>query len=149
MKRLLFIIIITHSHTHSLTYILTHIHTHSLTYTLTRIHTHSLTHLYTHSLTYINTHSLTYSLTHIHTHSLTHSHTHSMQLNCHSVAVVLTLVQTKQMRINIHKRNNTKYSTNNKKHGKQKYTYYQNTKHTHIHTLQSKLQQPQCKIHNK
>jgi len=29
-------------------------------------------------------------------------------LSCHSVAVVLTLVQTKQIRINIHKRNNTK-----------------------------------------
>jgi len=33
---------------------------------------------------------------------------HQMQLSCHSVAVVLTLVQTKQIRINIHKRNNTK-----------------------------------------
>ena len=31
-----------------------------------------------------------------------------LQLSCHSVAVVLSLVQTKQMRINIHKRNNTK-----------------------------------------
>ena len=30
------------------------------------------------------------------------------QLSCHSVAVVLTLVQTKQIRINIYKRNNTK-----------------------------------------
>jgi hypothetical protein len=29
-------------------------------------------------------------------------------LICHSVAVVLTLVQTKQIRINIHKRKNTK-----------------------------------------
>ena len=28
--------------------------------------------------------------------------------NCHSVTVVLTLVQTKQIRINIHKGNNTK-----------------------------------------
>jgi hypothetical protein len=60
------------------------------------------------------------------------------QLSCHSVAVVLTLVHTKQIRINIHKRNNTKkHSTNNTKHGKYKYTYYQNT-HTlqnpHIHT---------------
>jgi len=27
---------------------------------------------------------------------------------CHSVAVILTLVQTKQTRINIYKRNNTK-----------------------------------------
>ena len=30
-----------------------------------------------------------------------------MQLSCHSVAVVLTLVQTKQIGVNIHKRNNT------------------------------------------
>jgi len=29
-------------------------------------------------------------------------------LSCHSVAVVLTSVQTKQIRINIHQRNNTK-----------------------------------------
>ena len=31
-----------------------------------------------------------------------------LQLSFHSVAVVLTLVQTKQIRINIYKRNNTK-----------------------------------------
>jgi hypothetical protein len=31
-----------------------------------------------------------------------------LQLSFHSVAIVLTLVQTKQIRINIHKRNNTK-----------------------------------------
>ena len=31
-----------------------------------------------------------------------------LQLSCHSVAVVLKLVHTKQMRINIHKRNDTK-----------------------------------------
>jgi len=29
-------------------------------------------------------------------------------MSCHSVAVALTLVQTKQIRINIHKINNTK-----------------------------------------
>ena len=28
-------------------------------------------------------------------------------MSCHSVAVVLTLVEIKQIRINIHKRNNT------------------------------------------
>jgi hypothetical protein len=39
-----------------------------------------------------------------------------LQLSCHSVAVVLTPVQIKQIRINIHKRNNTK-------HSKCKYTY--------------------------
>jgi hypothetical protein len=33
-----------------------------------------------------------------------------LQLNDHSVAVVLTLGQTKQIRINILKRNNTKHS---------------------------------------
>jgi len=49
------------------------------------------------------------------------------------MAVVLTLVQTKQIRINIHKRNNTrKHSKNDTKHSKYKYTYYQNT-----HTLQN------------
>ena len=34
--------------------------------------------------------------------------TYLLQFSCHSVAVVLTLVQTKQIRINVHKRNNTK-----------------------------------------
>ena len=34
--------------------------------------------------------------------------TYLLQLSFHSMAVVLTLVQTKQIRINIHKRNNTK-----------------------------------------
>jgi hypothetical protein len=47
------------------------------------------------------------------------------QLSFHSVAVVLTLVQTKEIRIYIHKQNNTKHSTNNTKHSKYKYTYYQ------------------------
>jgi hypothetical protein len=31
-----------------------------------------------------------------------------LQLYCHSMAVVLTLVQTKHIRINVHKRNNTR-----------------------------------------
>jgi hypothetical protein len=48
------------------------------------------------------------------------------------VTVVLTLVQKKQIRINIHKQKKTKNITNNKKHCKYKYTYYQNT-----HTLQN------------
>ena len=58
-----------------------------------------------------------------------------LQLSFHSVAVVLTLVQTKQI-IYI---NETiqKRSKNSTKHSKYKYTYYQNT-HTlqnpHIHT---------------
>ena len=49
-----------------------------------------------------------------------------LQLSFDSVAVVLTLVQTKQIIIHI---NETiqKHSTNNTKHSKYKYTYYQNT----------------------
>jgi len=58
-------------------------------------------------------------------------------LSCHSVAVVLTLVLTKQIRINVHKRNNTKNTVQtiqntvqttqntvqtNTKHSKYKYT---------------------------
>ena len=56
------------------------------------------------------------------------------------MAVVLTLVQTKQI-IYI---NETiqKHSTDNAQHSKYKYTYYQNTHitkptHTHTHTLQN------------
>jgi hypothetical protein len=42
--------------------------------------------------------------------------TYLLQWSCHLVAVILTLVQTKQIRINIHKRNNTiNQSTNNTK----------------------------------
>ena len=54
-----------------------------------------------------------------------HHHHYSLQLSFHSVAVVFTLVQTKQI-IYI---NETipKHSTNNTKHSKYKYTYYQNT----------------------
>jgi len=53
-----------------------------------------------------------------------------------------------------------KHSTNNTKHSKYKYTYYQNihtlqNPHIHTpthyktHTLQNKLKQPQYKIHTK
>jgi len=56
----------------------------------------------------------------------------------------------------LHKRNNKKQSTNNTKHSKYKYTYYQNThtivktpQHTLTHTLKNKLKQPQYKIHTK
>ena len=38
---------------------------------------------------------------------------YKLQLSCRSVAVVLTIVQTKQIRINIHKQNHTKNSKNN------------------------------------
>jgi hypothetical protein len=56
------------------------------------------------------------------------------------VAVVRTLVQTKQIRININERIQNKHGTNNTKHGKYKYTYYRN-RHTYTltHTLQNEL----------
>jgi hypothetical protein len=60
------------------------------------------------------------------------------------VAVALTLVQTKQIRINMHKRNNTK-------HSKYQYMYYQNT-HTNTHphiTKQVKTATVQAKTQNK
>ena len=52
------------------------------------------------------------------------------------MAAVLTQVQTKQIIINIHKRNNTKNTVqNNTKHSKYKYIYYQNNHaYTHTHT---------------
>ena len=56
-----------------------------------------------------------------------------LQLSFHSVAVVLTLVQTKQLRMNIHERNSEEHSTNNTKLSKYKYIHYQNT-HTHTYT---------------
>ena len=59
------------------------------------------------------------------------------------MAVVFILVYTKQIIINIHRRN----STNNTKHSKYKYTYYQNTHtYTHTHTFRNKLKQPQYKL---
>ena len=65
---------------------------------------------------------------------------------------VLTLAQTIQITINIHKRN----STNNTKHSKHKYTYYHNNHtivktppHTLTHKLQNNLKQPQCKVHTR
>ena len=45
--------------------------------------------------------------------------TYVTQLSFHSVAVVLTLVQAKQI-INVHKQNNTKHSTSNTKENKYK-----------------------------
>jgi hypothetical protein len=67
----------------------------------------------------------------------------------HSVAVVLTPVQTKELRINIPKWNNTKTQYKNTKHSKYKDTHYQNTPHTLTHILQNKLKQPKYKIHTK
>jgi hypothetical protein len=48
-------------------------------------------------------------------------------VSCHSVAVVLTIVQTKQIRINISKRNNTNNTVEK----------IQNTVNTSIHTLKN------------
>ena len=59
--------------------------------------------------------------------------TYLLQLIFHYVAVVLTLVQTKQIRINIYiNKTIQKHSTNNTKRSKYKYIYYQNT-HTYTH----------------
>jgi uncharacterized membrane protein required for colicin V production len=92
---------------------------------------------------------ITYLLTYLLTHLLTYLLNYLLQLSFHSVAVFLTVVQTKQIRINIHKRNN-------KKHSKNKHTYYQNvhtivktSPHTHTHTLQNNIKQQQKKIYTK
>jgi hypothetical protein len=58
-----------------------------------------------------------------------------LQLSSHSVAAVLTLVQTKKIRINVHKLNNTKRNTNNIKHSTYKYTHYQHTHTVNTPTL--------------
>jgi len=80
-----------------------------------------------------------------------------LQLRCHSVAVVFTLLQTKQIRISVHKRNNTKtqykqYKTQQiQLHILPKHPHHcQKTRtHAHTHILQNKLQKPQCKIQTK
>jgi len=69
------------------------------------------------------------------------------------VAVVLTLVQTKQIRINIHKRNNTKNTVqtiqntlNTSIHITKTLTLYKTHTYTHPH-ITNKLKQTQYKIH--
>jgi hypothetical protein len=78
-----------------------------------------------------------------------------LQLSCHSVAVVLTLVQTKQIRINIRKRNNTQNTVqtiqntvNTSTHTTKTPTHYKPPPHTHTHIqiLQNKLKEPQYMI---
>jgi hypothetical protein len=77
--------------TYLLNYLLNYlIFTYLLTYFLSCLLTYLLS--YTYLLTYLFTYLLTYLL----------------QLSCHSVAIVLTLVQTRQIRINIHKRKHNK-----------------------------------------
>ena len=68
------------------------------------------------------------------------------------MAVVLTLVQTKQIRINIHKRNNTKKNAQTIQNTVNTSTHITKTHttkptHTHTHTLPNKLKQPQYKVH--
>jgi len=58
------------------------------------------------------------------------------------VAVVFNVVQIKQIKIDTHKRNNKKHNSNDTKHSKYKYTYYQNTHiivKTSPHTLTDTL----------
>jgi hypothetical protein len=66
-----------------------------------------------------------------------HHHHHRLKLCCHSVAVILTSVQTKQIRINIHKRNNTKITVQAIKNTVNTSTHDQNTHaYTHPHITQ-------------
>ena len=80
-----------------------------------------------------------------------------MQFSCHSVVLVLTVVQTKQIRINIYKRNNTKNTVQTIRNKVNTSTHITKTStqllktstHYKTHTLQNKLKQPQYKIHTK
>ena len=76
-----------------------------------------------------------------------------MQLSCDSVAVVLTLVQTKQIRMNIHKRNDAKNTVktiqntvNINTHITKTPTHYNTHTYTHMHTLQNNIKPPQYKL---
>jgi hypothetical protein len=77
-----------------------------------------------------------------------------LQLTCHSVAVVLTIVQKEQIRINIHKRNNIKNTVqtiqntiNTNKHITKILTHYKAHKYTHPHiTKQVKTTSVKVKI---
>jgi len=66
---------------------------------------------------------------------------YSRQLSCQSVAVVITLVQTKRKRINIHKRNNTKNTVqtiqntvNTSAHVTKTLTHYKTHTYTRAHS---------------
>ena len=89
----------------------------SILHTFTVLHTHILcvhTYIYIHTYTYVDP-------TYCCCFSRVYYYCYLLQLRFHSVAVVLTLVQTKKI-IYI---NETiqKHSTNNTKHSKYKYTY--------------------------
>ena len=73
-----------------------------------------------------------------------------LQLSCHSVAVVLTPVQTKQIRLNVYKRNDTKNTVQTTRKTVNTSTHITKTPtHYKSHTLQNKLKQPQYKVHTK
>ena len=61
------------------------------------------------------------------------------------MAVVVTLVQTKQIRINIHKRDNTKNTVNTNIHITKRVTLYKTRTYTHPH-ITIKLKQQQYKL---
>ena len=68
------------------------------------------------------------------------------------MAVVLKLLQTQQIRINIHKRNDTKNTVQTIRSTVHTNTHITKTHitkptHTHTHALQNKIKQPQYKIH--
>ena len=74
-------------------------------------------------------------------------------MSCDSVAVVLTLVQTKQIRMNIHKRNDAKNTVktiqntvNINTHITKTPTHYNTHTYTHMHTLQNNIKPPQYKL---
>jgi len=75
-----------------------------------------------------------------------------MILSCHSVAVVLTLVQTKQIRINIHKQDIAKITVqtihntvNTSIHTTKTPTHYKTHTYTHPH-ITKQVKQPQYKL---
>ena len=68
-------------------------------------------------------------------------------MSCRSVAVALTLVHTKQIRINIHKGNNTKNTVRTIQNTVNTSILITKTPtHTHTRTLQNKSKQPQYKL---
>ena len=70
-------------------------------------------------------------------------------MSCLSVAVVLTLVQIKQIRINVRKQNNTKNTLQTIRNTVNTSTHITKTPTpTHNETLQNNLKQPQYKSNN-
>jgi hypothetical protein len=64
-------------------------------------------------------------------------------MSCHSVAVVLTPVQTKQIRIDVHKRDNTKNTVqtiqntvNTSTHITKTHTHYKTHEYTYPHVIE-------------